>query len=75
MRYTDDGKFLIAGNMDSIKIWEIEQARISDIIMKPQSLIYDMNFNKDFLFGTLFKWFMYILVAEFNNSSSSVTLS
>lgn len=47
----DDGKTVLAGMTDSIKIWDIEQAQMVDIIMKHQSQIYDMKTSDDYLFG------------------------
>jgi hypothetical protein len=74
MKYTEDGKFLLAGNMDSVKVWEIEQSRMADIIMKPQSVIYDLSYSKDFIYCKS-NYSDIFIVAEFNSSSSSVVLS
>lgn len=37
--------------MDSVKIWEIEEGRMADILMKPQSSIFDMNISTENLYG------------------------
>ncbi|CDW90005.1 katanin p80 wd40-containing subunit b1 [Stylonychia lemnae] len=41
--FSDDGATVLAGMSDSIKVWDIEQATMIDIIMKPQSQIYDIK--------------------------------
>mmetsp|Transcript_42400 Transcript_42400/g.31050 ORF Transcript_42400/g.31050 Transcript_42400/m.31050 type:complete len:94 (+) Transcript_42400:305-586(+) len=52
--------------MDSVKAWDLDQGRMGDIVMKPQTLIYDLNFTAENIF-----------VLEFCNTpaSSQVILS
>jgi len=47
----EEGRFVLAGMSDSIKVWEIEQGQMVDIVMKPQSQIYDLKASHDFIFG------------------------
>eukprot|EP00347_Sterkiella_histriomuscorum_P018687 403344559 len=62
--FHDDGRIVLAGMSDSIKVWDIDQATMIDIIMKPQSVIFDLKPSSDMLF-----------VAEFNNAQSTVCIS
>jgi len=62
--------------MDSVKLWDLERPCLQDIIMKPQSLIYDMRGNSEFFFS---KHITYpkpcFIVAEYSSANSSVTIS
>jgi hypothetical protein len=71
---SDDGQFTFSGSMDSVKLWDLERPWLQDIIMKPQSLIYDMRGNSEYFFSKII--FDYSnLVAEYSAASSSVVLS
>ena len=48
---SDDGQFTFAGSMDSVKLWDLERPWLQDIIMKPQSLIYDMRGNSEYFYS------------------------
>ena len=54
MRFTEDGKFVYAGNMDSVKFWDIESGRASDIVMKPQGVLLDIALTPSKLYGNPF---------------------
>jgi hypothetical protein len=60
--------------MDSVKLWDLERPWLQDIIMKPQSLIYDMRGNSEYFYSKNNKLIIY-LVAEYSAASSSVILS
>ena len=39
--------------MDSVKLWDLERPWLQDIIMKPQSLIYDMRGNSEYFYSNI----------------------
>lgn len=46
----EEGRLTFAATMDSVKVWDLEKAAQADIIMKPQSVIFDMRGNSEFLY-------------------------
>lgn len=61
--------------MDSVKLWDLERPGLADIIMKPQSLIFDMRGNSEYLYSKYILGLTSVLVAEYNTVHQSVILS
>ena len=36
--------------MDSVKVWNLEKGAQADIVMKPQSIVFDMRGNNEYLY-------------------------